>query len=181
MLLQQIQQLQKTVMQLQAGQNNGGAAGSAQGGGSEEYPGYSGNDGAWGSYGGSGGCQSGGYGSGGGYGNSYGGGGGYGPNSGFGGGYGYNSSGGGHDRSPSVGSKKPSSGVKNNVAPEDIPSTEQRVILVSNIPSALSHPDALYHAFKGFGGVERVKILHNKRNTALIQMASASDAQRYVL
>ena len=62
---------------------------------------------------------------------------------------------------------------------EDIPSTEQRVILVSNIPSALSHPDSLYHAFEKFGGVERVKILHNKRITALIQMATADDAQRW--
>ena len=53
-----------------------------------------------------------------------------------------------------------------------------KVILVSNIPASLSHPDSLFCAFEKFGVVERVKILHNKRNTALIQMATPAEAQR---
>jgi len=54
------------------------------------------------------------------------------------------------------------------------------VLLVSNLPPSLSNPDSLYYAFEKFGVVTRVKILHNKRNTALIQMTSPEEAQRAV-
>lgn len=54
---------------------------------------------------------------------------------------------------------------------------EQRVLLVSNIPPNLSNPDSLFYAFEKFGAVERVKVLHNKRQTALIQMSQNSEAQ----
>ena len=44
------------------------------------------------------------------------------------------------------------------------------MLLVSNIPPNLANPDSLFYAFEKFGSVTRVKILHNKRNTALIQV-----------
>ena len=44
------------------------------------------------------------------------------------------------------------------------------MLLVSNIPPNLANPDSLFYAFEKFGSVVRVKILHNKRNTALIQV-----------
>ena len=47
----------------------------------------------------------------------------------------------------------------------------QVVLLVSNIPPNLANPDSLFYAFEKFGSVTRVKILHNKRNTALIQVS----------
>lgn len=50
----------------------------------------------------------------------------------------------------------------------------QVVLLVSNIPPNLANPDSLFYAFEKFGSVVRVKILHNKRNTALIQVLVAS-------
>ena len=56
----------------------------------------------------------------------------------------------------------------------------QRVLLVSNIPPNLANPDSLYYAFEKFGVVERVKILHNKRNTALIQMSQPDEAKAAV-
>ena len=40
---------------------------------------------------------------------------------------------------------------------EEIPSGEQRVLLVSNIPPNLSNPDGLFYAFERFGTVERIK------------------------
>ena len=45
------------------------------------------------------------------------------------------------------------------------------MLLVSNIPPNLANPDSLFYAFEKFGSVVRVKILHNKRNTALIQVS----------
>ena len=42
---------------------------------------------------------------------------------------------------------------------------------MSNIPPNLANPDSLFYAFEKFGSVTRVKILHNKRNTALIQVS----------
>ena len=50
----------------------------------------------------------------------------------------------------------------------------QVVLLVSNIPPNLANPDSLFYAFEKFGSVVRVKILHNKRNTALIQVLKDS-------
>lgn len=57
---------------------------------------------------------------------------------------------------------------------------DQKVLLVSNIPPNLSNPDSLFYAFEKFGVVQRVKILHNKRNTALIQMTDHSEAERAI-
>ena len=48
------------------------------------------------------------------------------------------------------------------------------MLLVSNIPPNLANPDSLFYAFEKFGSVVRVKILHNKRNTALIQVLPCS-------
>ena len=45
------------------------------------------------------------------------------------------------------------------------------MLLVSNIPPNLANTDSLFYAFEKFGSVVRVKILHNKRNTALIQVS----------
>ena len=57
------------------------------------------------------------------------------------------------------------------------------MLLVSNIPPNLANPDSLFYAFEKFGSVVRVKILHNKRNTALIQVlrngCSGTEAARY--
>lgn len=57
---------------------------------------------------------------------------------------------------------------------------EQTVLLVSNIPPNLANPDSLFYAFEKFGTVAKVKILHNKRNTALIQMNAPAEAQRAI-
>jgi len=57
---------------------------------------------------------------------------------------------------------------------------KQKVLLVSNIPSNLANPDSLFYAFEKFGAVERVKILRNKRNTALIQMSHPGEARTAV-
>merc|ERR1719210_2772024 len=57
---------------------------------------------------------------------------------------------------------------------------QQVVLLVSNIPPNLANPDSLFYAFEKFGSVVRVKILHNKRNTALIQMSCHAEAQRAI-
>ena len=57
------------------------------------------------------------------------------------------------------------------------------MLLVSNIPPNLANPDSLFYAFEKFGSVVRVKILHNKRNTALIQVlrdgCSGTEATTY--
>merc|ERR1711934_1142285 len=47
---------------------------------------------------------------------------------------------------------------------------EQRILLVSNVPNSVASCDALFFMFERFGVVERIKILHNKRSAALIQM-----------
>lgn len=51
------------------------------------------------------------------------------------------------------------------------------VLLVSNIDEQLAIPDALFTLFGVFGDVLRVKILFNKKDNALIQMADANQAQ----
>lgn len=51
------------------------------------------------------------------------------------------------------------------------------VLLVSNIDEQLAKPEALFTLFGVFGDVIRVKILFNKKDNALIQMADASQAQ----
>merc|ERR1719410_562940 len=62
----------------------------------------------------------------------------------------------------------------------DINPETQTVLLVSNIPPNLANPDSLFYAFEKFGTVMKVKILHNKRNTALIQMNEPAEAQRAI-
>jgi RNA recognition motif-containing protein len=57
---------------------------------------------------------------------------------------------------------------------------EQRILLVSNLPSTLATCDSVYFMFERFGIVERVKILHNKRSTALVQMQSPEMAENAV-
>jgi len=51
------------------------------------------------------------------------------------------------------------------------------VLLVSNIDEQLAIPEALFTLFGVFGDVIRVKILFNKKDNALIQMADAAQAQ----
>ena len=153
MMMQQIQQLQQTVRELQTG-----AAGHGQ-------PGYGGNNGGGGFGSGSGlltpGTQ--------GHSNyQSGGGGGTWSNNGFGG---VRREYGGDRRGYGGGNKKPQEPIKEE---------EQTVLLVSNIPPNLSNPDSLFYAFEKFGSVERVKVLHNKRTTALVQMSQPAEAQRAV-
>ena len=63
---------------------------------------------------------------------------------------------------------------------EAISEEDQSVLLVSNIPHNLANPDSVFYAFEKFGTVERVKILHNKRNTALVQMSQPAEAKRAI-
>ena len=56
----------------------------------------------------------------------------------------------------------------------------KRILLVSNIPQSLANCDSVYFIFERFGTVERVKILHNKRDAALVQMASSDMADKAV-
>ena len=72
--------------------------------------------------------------------------------------------------------RKSQDGDEENAVNEE----EQTVLLVSNIPPNLANPDSLFYAFEKFGTVMKVKILHNKRNTALIQMSEPSEAQRAI-
>lgn len=51
------------------------------------------------------------------------------------------------------------------------------VLLVSNLDEQLATPEALFTLFGVFGDVIRVKILFNKKDNALIQMADANQAQ----
>lgn len=51
------------------------------------------------------------------------------------------------------------------------------VLLTSNLDEQLATPEALFTLFGVFGDVIRVKILFNKKDNALIQMADASRAQ----
>ncbi|CAM9258270.1 unnamed protein product, partial [Lampetra fluviatilis] len=51
------------------------------------------------------------------------------------------------------------------------------VLLVSNLDPEMITPQRLFNLFGVYGDVQRVKILFNKKDTALIQMADASRAQ----
>merc|ERR1719209_773849 len=153
--MQQIQQLQKTVMQLQT---SGSGAGPRGGAGT-------------------------GYGDSAGYGDSSGYGGSSGSNNGSGMGGGYSSFGGstpgtqGHSNYRGTWSNR--KGDKEEGG-DPINAEDQKVLLVSNIPPNLANPDSLFYAFEKFGTVERVKILHNKRNTSLIQMSQPEEAMRAI-
>ncbi|KAI1289246.1 Polypyrimidine tract-binding protein 2 [Halotydeus destructor] len=51
------------------------------------------------------------------------------------------------------------------------------VLLASNVPDQMANPDALFLLFGVYGDVVRVKVLFNKKDNALIQMAEPSQAQ----
>ena len=144
MLMEQIQQLQKTVMQLQANSvgGGGGVLGSGPiGGGGGDYGGYGGGPAF--------GRGNAGYGMGGG-------GGGYGANAGFGGGYAAQGSGGyggGQQQRGSSGPRQPRRENKEGDEEQggEIKSDDQRVLLVSNIPMNLSFPDSIFFAFEKAG------------------------------
>lgn len=51
------------------------------------------------------------------------------------------------------------------------------VLLTSNLDEQLATPEALFTLFGVFGDVIRVKILFNKKDNALVQMADANQAQ----
>jgi len=57
---------------------------------------------------------------------------------------------------------------------------DQRILLVSNVPNSVASCDALFFMFERFGVVERIKILHNKRSAALIQMQTPDMAEHAV-
>ena len=60
------------------------------------------------------------------------------------------------------------------------PNGKRKILLVSNLPPVLANPDSVYFMFVKFGTVERVKILHNQRTTALVQMETAFMAEKAV-
>ena len=157
MLLQQIQQLQKTVQQLQTGQQQQQGFGQQQ----QQQQGYYGQPGTQGysNY-----QQGGGSGS-----------------------WGAPGGGRGGSRPPLPKNEQNSeegveegqqvvinSQAKQHLFLSQFDFSPQVVLLVSNIPPNLANPDSLFYAFEKFGSVVRVKILHNKRNTALIQVLSDS-------
>lgn len=157
MMMQQIQQLQKTVMQLQTsvGDRHGNGVGGAGGSG--------GNFNYMADYFGNGPANRGssshvdrkttaGYDS-------------------------YNNHGG---NSGNPGVVPPSRSWSSKNEDDEITAETQKVLLVSNIPPNLSNTDSLFYAFEKFGTVERVKILHNKQNTALIQMSDPEEAQKAI-
>ncbi len=49
-------------------------------------------------------------------------------------------------------------------------------ILVSNLPEEMANPDSISNLFGHYGDVHKVKILHNKKDCALIQMAKPHHA-----
>ena len=60
------------------------------------------------------------------------------------------------------------------------PNGKRKILLVSNLPPVLANPDSVYYMFVKFGNVERVKILHNQRTTALVQMETPTMAEKAV-
>jgi len=54
---------------------------------------------------------------------------------------------------------------------------QARILLVSNVPNSVASCDALFFMFERFGVVERIKILHNKRSAALVQMQTPDMAE----
>ncbi len=50
------------------------------------------------------------------------------------------------------------------------------VVLASSLPEALATPDRICNLFGFYGDVHRVKILHNKKDCALVQMAKPHQA-----
>jgi len=162
MMMQQIQQLQKTVMQLQTSSGQGQGTGHQGGGASNTFggQGFGANNSRGAGFGGGPGGNNGGA-MGGGY-NSYGG----------------NTPGTqGHSNYRPWNNRGGRSDSKEGEV-DSINEEEQKVLLVSNIPHNLANPDSLFYAFEKFGTVDRVKILHNKRNTALVQMSQPGEAMK---
>lgn len=63
-------------------------------------------------------------------------------------------------------------------AAHHVPPGSGSVVLVSNLDPERITPDALFALFGVYGDVVRVKILFNKKDTALIQFVDAAQAQR---
>ena len=61
---------------------------------------------------------------------------------------------------------------------DSIREEDQNVLLASDIPPNLANPDSLFYACEKFGTVDGVKILLNKRNTALMKMSQPEEAMR---
>jgi len=51
-----------------------------------------------------------------------------------------------------------------------------KVLLISNIPQDICHPDLLYNLFSFYGDVDRIKVLRRKTNCALVEFSSATFA-----
>ena len=49
-------------------------------------------------------------------------------------------------------------------------------LLVSSIPEEIANPDCISNLFGHYGDCHKVKILHNKKDCALIQMAKPTQA-----
>ena len=83
------------------------------------------------------------------------------------------------NKNSSSGVNNPRAGNERTKAPI-APNGKRKILLVSNLPPVLANPDSVYYMFIKFGNVERVKILHNQRTTALVQMESAAMAEKAV-
>lgn len=66
---------------------------------------------------------------------------------------------------------------RNSICPNNNTLPLGPVLLTSNLDEQLAIPEALFTLFGVFGDVVRVKILFNKKDNALIQMADANQAQ----
>jgi len=51
-----------------------------------------------------------------------------------------------------------------------------KVLLISNIPQDICHPDLLYNLFSFYGDVDRIKVLRRKTNCALVEFSTATFA-----
>jgi len=77
----------------------------------------------------------------------------------------------------------PSKSVNNNLTPLPtlggltIGNTGSQVLIASGIDSERTLPDHLFTLFGVYGDVIRVKILHNKRDTSLIQFSTLQQAE----
>lgn len=54
--------------------------------------------------------------------------------------------------------------------------SKAKVLLISNIPQDICHPDLLYNLFSFYGDVDRIKVLRRKTNCALIEFSTATFA-----
>ncbi|XP_067892959.1 polypyrimidine tract-binding protein 2 isoform X5 [Heterodontus francisci] len=63
------------------------------------------------------------------------------------------------------------------VAMSGVASANHSVLLVSNLNDEMVTPQSLFTLFGVYGDVQRVKILYNKKDSALVQMADVNQAQ----